>query len=116
MDAVRETDNTQAMKDRPNPGLLRPPITFLCAILLGIALNRAWTLNLCRRVFGCSGPLLRRSPCCSSFFPTENSAELALRYREASVPLRSCEQVRTGSVVIPSMCPSFCLCSDCQFG
>jgi protein-S-isoprenylcysteine O-methyltransferase Ste14 len=32
MDAVRETDNTQAMKDRPNPGLLRPPITFLCAI------------------------------------------------------------------------------------
>jgi hypothetical protein len=45
MDAVRETDNTQAMKAGPNPGLLRPPIIFLCAILLGIALNRAWPLH-----------------------------------------------------------------------
>jgi hypothetical protein len=26
------------------PGLLRPPIVFLLAILFGIALNRAWSL------------------------------------------------------------------------
>jgi protein-S-isoprenylcysteine O-methyltransferase Ste14 len=45
MDAVRETDNPQAMKAGPNPGLLRPPIIFLCAILLGIALHRAWPLH-----------------------------------------------------------------------
>ncbi|HTS04032.1 MAG TPA: methyltransferase, partial [Candidatus Eisenbacteria bacterium] len=45
MDAVCETDNRQAMKTGPNPGLLRPPIIFLCAILVGIALNRAWPLH-----------------------------------------------------------------------
>ncbi|MGA3092205.1 MAG: isoprenylcysteine carboxylmethyltransferase family protein [Terriglobales bacterium] len=45
MDAVRETDNTQEMNDGPNPGLLRPPIIFLCAILAGIALKRVWPLH-----------------------------------------------------------------------
>lgn len=29
-------------KSGPNPGLLRPPLVFLFAILLGIALNRVW--------------------------------------------------------------------------
>jgi hypothetical protein len=61
MDAVRETDNTQAMKAGPNPGLLRPPIIFLCAILLGIALNRAWPLHFVS-VFGCSVLLLLLAP------------------------------------------------------
>ena len=42
MDAVRETDNPQPMKTGPNPGLLRPPIVFLCAILLGIAIPSIW--------------------------------------------------------------------------
>jgi len=45
MDAVRETDNTHTINGGPNPGLLRPPIIFLGAILLGIALNRAWPLH-----------------------------------------------------------------------
>ena len=45
METVRQTDNTQPMKGGPNPGLLRPPLVFLSAILLGIALNRAWPVH-----------------------------------------------------------------------
>ena len=58
MDAVRETDNTQAMKAGPNPGLLRPPIIFLCAILAGIALNRAWPLHFMSPGIPLLGPLV----------------------------------------------------------
>jgi protein-S-isoprenylcysteine O-methyltransferase Ste14 len=58
MDAVRETDNTQPMKAGPNPGLLRPPIIFLCAILLGIALNHAWPLHFLSPSVRLLGPLV----------------------------------------------------------
>ena len=58
MDAVRETDNPKAMKTGPNPGLLRPPIVFLCAILLGIALNRAWPLHFVSASVRLLGPLV----------------------------------------------------------
>ena len=42
----------------PLPGLLRPPIVFLAAILLGIALNRAWPLPFMLRSLGWLGPLV----------------------------------------------------------
>jgi len=42
----------------PLPGLLRPPIVFLSAILLGIALNRAWSLSFMPPTFGWLGPLV----------------------------------------------------------
>jgi protein-S-isoprenylcysteine O-methyltransferase Ste14 len=58
MDAVRETNNTQAMKAGPNPSLLRPPIIFLCAILLGIALNRAWPLHFISPSVRLLGPVV----------------------------------------------------------
>jgi protein-S-isoprenylcysteine O-methyltransferase Ste14 len=58
MDAVRETDNTQPMKAGPNPGILRPPIIFLCAILLGIALNHAWPLYFLSPSVRLLGPLV----------------------------------------------------------
>ena len=58
MDAVRETDNTQAMKAGPNLGLLRPPIIFLCAILLGIALSRAWPLHFVSPSVRLFGPII----------------------------------------------------------
>jgi len=58
MDAVRESDNTQEMKAGPNPGLLRPPIIFLCAILVGIALNRAWPLQFVSPSVRLLGPLV----------------------------------------------------------
>ena len=44
MNAERHTDDKQPTKGGPLPGLLRPPIVFLSAIALGIALNRAWPL------------------------------------------------------------------------
>lgn len=44
MNAVGQSDNNQPDKGGPLPGLLRPPMIFLAAILLGIALNRAWSL------------------------------------------------------------------------
>ena len=58
MDPIHETDNTQAMKVGPNPGLLRPPLIFLVSILLGIVLNRAWPLHFTPRKVGMLGPLL----------------------------------------------------------
>jgi protein-S-isoprenylcysteine O-methyltransferase Ste14 len=58
MGAVRETDKTQAMKAGPNPGLLRPPIIFLCAILLGIALNHNWPLYFLSPSVRLLGPLV----------------------------------------------------------
>jgi len=58
MDEVGETDNTQATEGGPNPGLLRPPIIFLCAILLGIVLSRAWTLHFVSPSVRLLGPIV----------------------------------------------------------
>ncbi len=58
MDAERQTDNKQATKGGPLPGLLRPPVVFLCAILLGIALNRAWSLPFVPSILRLLGPLV----------------------------------------------------------
>jgi len=58
MGATSQTNNKQPTKGGPNPGLLRPPIIFLCAILLGIALNRTWPLNFMPRNFGLLGPVI----------------------------------------------------------
>ena len=45
MDAAPETENKQPTKGGPLPGLLRPPLVFLFAILVGIVLNRIWPLR-----------------------------------------------------------------------
>jgi protein-S-isoprenylcysteine O-methyltransferase Ste14 len=45
-------------KGGPLPGLLRPPIVFLAAILLGIALNRAWPLPFMPSTLWWLGPLV----------------------------------------------------------
>src|SRR5215469_13163614 len=45
-------------KGGPLPGLLRPPIVFLCAILLGIALNRVWSLPFLPATLPLLGPLV----------------------------------------------------------
>ena len=58
MDPARETNHNQSMKGGPNPGLLRPPIIFLGAILLGVASNRAWPLHFMPRNVGLLGPLI----------------------------------------------------------
>src|SRR5260370_87883 len=51
------SNNTETEhKGGPLPGLLRPPIVFLSAILLGIALNRAWPLPLMPSTLGLLGP------------------------------------------------------------
>ena len=57
MDAARQT-NSKPMNGGPNPGLLRPPIIFLCAILLGILLSRAWSLHLISPSVRLLGPLV----------------------------------------------------------
>jgi len=44
MDAARQNEDKQATEGGPNPGLLRPPLVFLAAILLGIGLNLIWSL------------------------------------------------------------------------
>jgi len=56
MDATSQTKH-KPPKGGPNPGLLRPPIIFFCAILLGIGLNRLLPLNSMPRSVGWLGPL-----------------------------------------------------------
>ena len=58
METVRETGDSQLAKGGPNPGLLRPPILFLAAILLGIALNWEWSLPFRPSTLWWLGPLL----------------------------------------------------------
>jgi protein-S-isoprenylcysteine O-methyltransferase Ste14 len=58
MGATSQTNNKQPTKGGPNPGLLRPPILFLCAILLGIALDWAWRLHFLPGNVGLLGPLI----------------------------------------------------------
>ncbi len=58
MEAVRQTESTQPTKSGPNPGLLRPPIIFLCAILLGVALKWAWPLPFMPSAPRLLGPLV----------------------------------------------------------
>jgi protein-S-isoprenylcysteine O-methyltransferase Ste14 len=94
MDVTHQTGNQQAKpKGGPLPGLLRPPIIFLSAILLGIALNRAWPLPFIPSIFGWLGPLV--SLCAVILFL------LSLRaFRAAGTSVRGTERtttiVRTG--------------------
>jgi protein-S-isoprenylcysteine O-methyltransferase Ste14 len=57
MDTECRTVNKQPKKAGPLPGLLRPPLIFLSAILLGIALNRAWPLPFRPSILAPLGPL-----------------------------------------------------------
>ena len=57
MDAARQT-NPKPTTGGPNPGLVRPPIIFLCAILLGIALSRAWPLHFMSPSVRLLGPIV----------------------------------------------------------
>ncbi|HEY6251914.1 MAG TPA: isoprenylcysteine carboxylmethyltransferase family protein [Candidatus Angelobacter sp.] len=80
-------------KGGPLPGLLRPPIVFLSAILLGIALNRAWSLPFTPSTLRLLGPLV--TLCAVLLFL------LSLReFRAAGTSVRGTERsttiVRTG--------------------
>jgi protein-S-isoprenylcysteine O-methyltransferase Ste14 len=57
MDPARQI-NSKPTNGGPNPGLLRPPIIFLCAILLGIALSRAWPLHFASPGVRLLGPIV----------------------------------------------------------
>ena len=61
MDTVRETGESQLAEGGPNPGLLRPPVVFLGAILVGIALGWAWPLHFRPLILWWLGPLLTGS-------------------------------------------------------
>ena len=80
-------------KGGPLPGLLRPPIVFLSAILLGIALNQAWSLPFMPSTLWLLGPLV--TACAVLLFL------LSLReFRAAGTSVRGTERsttiVRTG--------------------
>lgn len=61
MDAYRGKTLSNNTESEPNggplPGLLRPPLIFLFAILLGIALNWAWSLRFRPATLQLLGPL-----------------------------------------------------------
>jgi protein-S-isoprenylcysteine O-methyltransferase Ste14 len=88
VDNANQTNNKQPTKGGPNPGLLRPPIIFLCAILLGIALNRPWPLHFMPRNVVLLGPLV--TVCAVALF--------LLSYREfraAGTSVRGSERTST---------------------
>jgi protein-S-isoprenylcysteine O-methyltransferase Ste14 len=58
MNAEHQADNKQPTKGVPLPGLLRPPIVFLGAILLGVALNQARSLPFVPSTLRLLGPFL----------------------------------------------------------
>jgi protein-S-isoprenylcysteine O-methyltransferase Ste14 len=51
-------NNESARGGGPLPGLLRPPLVFLCAILLGIALNYFWQLPFVPSMLRLLGPFV----------------------------------------------------------
>ena len=93
MENRHDTSKTETTQRGPNPGLLRPPIVFLAAIVAGIALNLAWPLPLKLSILWWLGPLL--TGCAALLF--------LLSYREfraAGTSVRGSERttaiVRTG--------------------
>jgi protein-S-isoprenylcysteine O-methyltransferase Ste14 len=93
MNAERHADENQGTKSGPLPGLLRPPIVFLFAILLGIVLNRVWPLPFRPSILWWFGPLF--TGCAVVLFL------LSFReFRAAGTSVRGCERttaiVRTG--------------------
>jgi hypothetical protein len=89
MDATSQTNTKQPTKGGPNPGLLRPPIIFLCAILLGIALNRLWPLNFMPRNVGWLGPLVTVCAVVLFLLSYREFRGLELRCGDRSAPVRS---------------------------
>jgi protein-S-isoprenylcysteine O-methyltransferase Ste14 len=93
MNTARENDNKQSTKGGPNPGLLRPPIIFLCAILLGIALNWARPLHFMSQSVRLLGPVV--TACAVLLFVLSYRA-----FRAAGTSVRGTERttviVRTG--------------------
>lgn len=57
MENGHDTSKRETTQRGPNPGLLRPPIVFLAAIVAGIALNLAWPLPLRLSILWWLGPL-----------------------------------------------------------
>ena len=55
---MSNTSDTEPKGGGPLPGFLRPPIVFLSAILLGIALNRIWPLPFLPSILALLGPLV----------------------------------------------------------
>lgn len=52
------TNNEKTTRGGPLPGLLRPPIIFLCAIVFGVALDRTWPLTFVPAKLGMLGILV----------------------------------------------------------
>lgn len=57
MNAERPMEPTQSTKGGPLPGMLRPPIIFLSAIVLGVALNWVWPLAFMLSIHRWLGPI-----------------------------------------------------------
>ncbi len=90
---VRDTGKAQTIEGGPNPGLFRPPIIFLGAILLGVALNQAWPLHFMPRKFGLLGPFVTASAVLLFLFSYREFRRAGTSIRGST---RSTTIVRTG--------------------
>jgi protein-S-isoprenylcysteine O-methyltransferase Ste14 len=93
MQTTPQTNQPQSKGGGPLPGLLRPPVIFLAAILLGVGLNLAWPLRFLPEPLWVLGPVI--TLCAVVLFV------LSLReFRAAGTPVqgsqRSTAIVRTG--------------------
>ena len=57
MDLARQSNSKRPTGGGPLPGLVRPPLVFLAAILVSIALNRFWPLPFRPATFQLIGPI-----------------------------------------------------------
>jgi hypothetical protein len=98
------------------PGLLRAPLIFLFAIVLGVALNRAWSLPLRPSALELLGPLVTLCAVLLFLLSLHEFRAAGTSVRGSKRTTTIVEPVHIGSVVILSICLSSCSCSDCQFG
>ena len=86
-------NNQQPKGGGPLPGLLRPPIIFLAAILLGVALNLVWALPFLPRPVRFLGPIIA---VCAAVFFVLSLAEFRAAGTSVRGSQRSSAIVRTG--------------------
>ena len=103
-------------KGGPLSVLLRPPIVFFHAILLGSVLNFVWPLPFLPSTVVWLGPVVSLCAVLLFFFLSKNFAQPALLCGAPSAQSRSFEPDLIDSVAIQSIYLLSFSCSDCQFG
>jgi len=103
-------------KGGPLSVLLRPPIVFFHAILLGSVLNFVWPLRFLPSTVVWLGPVVSLCAVLLFLFSVQEFRAAGTPVRAPSAQSRSSEPDLIDSVAIQSICLLSFSCSDCPFG